>query len=294
MSGLFVPTLVALLATMAVAGVARRLRPAVAAWLIGTALSSVFVTVLASSWVVSLSVLVHEPSTSGVFAWCRTAVGVHGGVPRWIGLPAMALAVWSTVKAVGVARLWRSHRGERRGFVHIVPADAPVAFSQTGKHGGVVVTTGMLGVLVPQERAALLAHERAHLRHRHDRFLVIGSLVDGVPLFRSAVPALRHALERWADEEAATSVGDRATVASAVARAALARHDLGSDGAPLVLSITGANVPWRVEALLAPPIGGPMLWCSSGLGAFGALSVVGAAAVQVHHLAAAFAHLCPA
>lgn len=289
MTSLFLPALVALLATIIVSRVGGRLPPVIAAWLNAATLASMFVTALASSWLVSISFLAHEPLVDDAFGWCRTAFGIRHGVPRWIGTPALAVAAWSTGRGVRVVRTWRQQRGNCAGEVHVVPVAQPMAFAQTGRDGGVVVTSGMLEVLEGEEREALFAHERAHLRHRHDRFLVVGSLAAGVPGLNRAVAALRHALERWADEEAATIVGDRVAVAGAVARAALASHEHQA----AVLSMTGANVPARVEALLAPPAGGLAVQWWSGVGALTVGSVVMAAAVQVHHLAAAFAHLCP-
>ena len=54
------------------------------------------------------------------------------------------------------------------------------------------------------------------------------------PTLRPTARALRHTVERWADEDAADAVADRRTVARALARAALAahahrRHTFGGD-----------------------------------------------------------------
>ncbi|MFH8389402.1 hypothetical protein [Streptomyces sp. NPDC018036] len=71
-------------------------------------------------------------------------------------------------------------------------------------------------------------------------------------MLRPLAAAGGFALERWADEDAATRVGDRAVVARAVGRAALAAsaRPSGTTGA---LAATGGAVPQRVRALLAPP-----------------------------------------
>ncbi|MER0448411.1 M56 family metallopeptidase [Streptomyces sp. Edi4] len=151
--------------------------------------------------------------------------------------------------------LWLAARREYRalptgGELAVVDDPLPQAFALPGSPGRVVVSSGMLRALSPAERAALLAHERAHLRHRHHVFLLTLRLASALnPLLRPVARAGNFAVERWADEEAGTLVGDRSLVARAVARAALAakrapRHSLAATGGP---------VPQRVRALLAPP-----------------------------------------
>jgi hypothetical protein len=133
----------------------------------------------------------------------------------------------------------------------VLDDDAPIAFALPGKPGRVVVSRGMLRCLGDRERAALLAHERAHLRGRHHLFQGLWRLAAALnPLLRPLAVAGDFVLERWADEEAAARVGDRTVVAHAVGRAALA-----STGAPrpAALAATGGVVPQRVRALLAPP-----------------------------------------
>ncbi|MFJ2651595.1 M56 family metallopeptidase [Streptomyces sp. NPDC087420] len=99
----------------------------------------------------------------------------------------------------------------------------PVAFALPGAPGRVVVSSTMLRALTADERRALLAHERAHLRHRHHVFLLVTQLTAAVnPLMRPVADGGGFALERRADEDAGTVVGDPPLVARAVARAALA------------------------------------------------------------------------
>ncbi|MET7730273.1 M56 family metallopeptidase [Streptomyces sp. NPDC005402] len=133
----------------------------------------------------------------------------------------------------------------------VLDDDAPIAFALPGKPGRVVVSRGMLRCLSDRERAALLAHERAHLRGRHHLFQGLWRLAAALnPLLRSLVVAGDFVLERWADEEAAARVGDRTVVAHAVGRAALASTGVSR---PAALAATGGVVPQRVRALLAPP-----------------------------------------
>jgi Zn-dependent protease with chaperone function len=133
----------------------------------------------------------------------------------------------------------------------VVDDAAPLAFALPGAPGRIVVSRGMLRCLGDDEREALLAHERAHLRGRHHLFLGLWRLTAALnPLLRPMAAAGGFLLERWADEEAAERVGDRAVVAHAVGRAALA-----AAAAPrsVGLAVTGGEVPQRVRALLGPP-----------------------------------------
>jgi beta-lactamase regulating signal transducer with metallopeptidase domain len=136
------------------------------------------------------------------------------------------------------------------GDLAVLDDPVPTAFALPGAPGRVVVSSGMLRALTAEERRALLAHERAHLRHRHHLFLLLFQLTAAVnPLLRPLSRTGAFAVERWADEEAVTVVADRQLVARAVTRAALA-----TTRAPRsALAATSGPVPQRVKALLAPP-----------------------------------------
>lgn len=91
-----------------------------------------------------------------------------------------------------------------------LPEDVPVAYSVGGRAGAVVATTGVAR-LDPAARSAILAHERAHLRGRHHRLVllveVLARALPFVPLFRAAPPAVRVLVELAADATAARSCG---------------------------------------------------------------------------------------
>ncbi|MER7751793.1 M56 family metallopeptidase [Kitasatospora sp. NPDC097643] len=124
-----------------------------------------------------------------------------------------------------------------------------------GEPGRIVVTSGMLRALTGPERAALLAHERAHLTARHHLFLAVAEHAAHLhPALRPLRAPLGYHLERWADEVAAARVGDRATTARAVGRAALAASRSPWPARPrLVAAAHSGPVPRRVAALLQPP-----------------------------------------
>jgi Zn-dependent protease with chaperone function len=137
------------------------------------------------------------------------------------------------------------------GDLVLIDDDVPTAYSVAGLRGRIVVSRSMLAVLSAGERRALIAHEESHLRHRHCLFLQLAEVaVAANPMLRPVTPAIRRGIERWADEDAATAVGDRPLVARALARASLA-----AAGRPVLrsgLAIADDRVTERVQFLLAP------------------------------------------
>lgn len=133
----------------------------------------------------------------------------------------------------------------------IVDDAIPDAYAVAGLRGHVVVTTSMLRLLPAAERRALLAHEAAHVRHRHHLYVQAVRLAACVnPMLRPSVAAVTLAVERWADEDAAAAVRDRRVVARSLARAALGRR--AATAAPTVLAAADHQVGDRVRFLLAP------------------------------------------
>ena len=188
-----------------------------------------------------------------------------------LGLGAAAAAAVTWLLAAALRTLARSGRnlysawidtramnphGER---VVIVDDALPTAFAVTGYPGQVVVTTGMLGALEPDEQAALLAHEDAHLRHNHQLYIQLAQLAAAAnPLLRPLTGVIQTATERWADEEAAAAVGDRQLVARAMARAALASHRHQPRLVPAVSAAAGSatesQLAARIHGLMSPQV----------------------------------------
>lgn len=137
----------------------------------------------------------------------------------------------------------------------VLPDASPYAYALPGSPGRVVVSTGMLDGLAEDEREALVAHERAHLVHRHHRYLLATQLAANVnPFLRPLQEAVAFSAERWADEDSAQAVGDRRITARAVARAALVARPVPSPGFAAFAAPAPAPgpVPRRVAALLGP------------------------------------------
>ncbi|MFI9386999.1 M56 family metallopeptidase [Kutzneria sp. NPDC052558] len=262
-----------------------RLPPAIAACVLtaGSLLvagSTGFVlAVLALTW------LGQAPAIAWFAEWSPSELDVVSPVPEFIAVGCFAL-----LSAAGLRLLVRTIRCGRalvdvrrlhRGWsstVIIVDSDRPDAFATPSPGGRIVVTSALMAALAPEERRVVIAHERAHLRHRHAWLLVLADLAEAAnPLLRPTVAVIRHAVERWADEDAARQVGDRRLVARTIARVALLRHDVGSH--PLTPAATGGQVPQRVRALLSPPPG-PRPWLAAVVLVLLAGSVVATCAVE--------------
>jgi Zn-dependent protease with chaperone function len=290
---LVVPAVLGIIVILVSGRLQRRLRPSHAATTYSLLAAAAALTVSAIVMVVAVIFVAGLPFVAKLVPWCRAVAEGHV-VPVWMGIGT------SVAAAAMVASLVRAIRreGQQRGLVSggeaflVLPIDQPTAFAVPGDPGCVVVSSGMLRALDPDERRVLLAHERAHLHHRHHRYLrVAGISAALVPALKPLSARVRFAAERWADEEAVVAVGDRRLVARAICQAALAQ-----DAYPAMpLAMAGLGVPARVDALLSE-----VSACSraqrAGLAATTAaalLAAFAASSVQLHHLATLAFHLCP-
>jgi Zn-dependent protease with chaperone function len=180
----------------------------------------------------------------------------------------------------------------------VLPSRDLVAFSTAGRPGQVVLSHGLIAALSDQELAAVLRHEVAHVHHRHQRYLLLARAVEHsvglLPLVHGATAALRCALERWADEDAA---GGDATSRACVRAALLRLAELAT--LPEVAAFTTpGTVAERLDALHADPTGGPtvsrraLLYGPAGLLLLTATVTLGGILAQVSILHA-LAGLCP-
>lgn len=128
------------------------------------------------------------------------------------------------VDLVGRSQPWaRAHAGDG---LRILDVDQPLAYCLPGVRSRVVVSKGTLTTLEDNEIAAILTHERAHLRARHDLVLEMFTAVHAAfPRFvrsGSALHAVRLLVEMLADDAAVRIAGPtplaRALVACAAGR----------------------------------------------------------------------------
>jgi beta-lactamase regulating signal transducer with metallopeptidase domain len=147
-------------------------------------------------------------------------------------LAAASLAVLAAAGVLDWRRARRATRDLRNLHASAPPGELIVvrspallahALPAVGRSPGrIVVSDAMLQALNPAERRVMLAHERSHLRHRHDRYRRLARIAARLnPIVSPAVGATDFLLERWADEDAARSVGNRRLTARAIARAAV-------------------------------------------------------------------------
>lgn len=131
----------------------------------------------------------------------------------------------------------------RASELRILDVAQPLAYCLPGVRGRVVVSEGALSTLTDDEVTAILTHERAHLRARHD--LVLEAFIAvyvAFPRFvrsRSALDAVRLLIELLADDAAVRAAGPaplaRALVACASGRAP--RGALAAGGPTTVIRV---------------------------------------------------------
>lgn len=266
----YLPFAASLLLTASGPRLAARIRPATGTRLLLAAASACALTSVLSLTLLAVTLIGRLPLVAAVGAWSGDRL--HHDTPvspitaklAMIALLMLASAVAWTIVRRGRA-LYRTRRacrrlGPRTGRLVVLDRPTIEAFALPGRrkdHGQIVVSTGMLRTLNAAERRVLLAHETAHLNHRHYRHRTWAAIITAAdPLLATLPAAIHHLTERWADEDAAATT-DRSLAARTLARAALAAHDGNRrqyvQGA--VLCFGRGDVPRRVHALLAgaPP-----------------------------------------
>jgi Zn-dependent protease with chaperone function len=157
--------------------------------------------------------------------------------------------------------------GAEEGRVRVVDHDRPLAYCLPGvARSRVVVSAGARSRLAEQELAAVLAHERAHLRARHDlvleAFTVLHEAFPRVVSSRSALREVRLLVEVLADRAARRTHGARPLARALVAladssppTAALGVTDGGTVGDGAIglverVALLGDDRPHRLLAAL--------------------------------------------
>jgi len=293
---IYLPLLIPALAAIAARPVADRLPPAAASWLLtasalGLALaSSVVLGLLALSALIRLPVIdaaghLSRPVVRSADVISVPVAVVAGGVLAAVAAAA-SRALWR--RGAAIAAAYRRARALPGAGEVVVTEDAAAdAYTIPGLPCRIVITQGMLRALPGTEREVLLAHEQAHARNSHYLFTSVARLAAAAnPLLRPVAGEVGYSVERWADEHAAGTTGDRQLAARAIARAALASSAAppARDAALAALGMIGEEsaasrpaasagrrhappshvgrgallrgpgpVPRRVAALLAPP-----------------------------------------
>lgn len=171
------------------------------------------------------------PSQISVWHWLAL-LGTTLLAARLLGV--LAASTWRTVRARRrhrdlldvLATPWPAMPGAR-----VLAHPTPVAYCLPGLQSRLVVSEGALRTLSEPELAAVLTHERTHLRERHDLvvlpFVAWGATAPFVPGMRLAQIAVATLVEMRADDVASAKVGAAhvtgalATVSGSAATAAL-------------------------------------------------------------------------
>jgi Zn-dependent protease with chaperone function len=214
----------------------------------------------------------------GVLAFASSTVAQTGGqtvlteVLRLVALimaaALLALLCWVLAAAgTAVLRTRRRHRALlallARGDPKVPGAlvldyPAAAAYCVPGLRSRIVVSVGTLDLLDQAELAAVLAHERAHVRERHDLVLLpFTALCRAFPRSRLAVQAYQAVallVEMLADDRARHTRQAR-QLATALMRFGVAGAQAPPSGALAAVSAGEGEVVARVARLLEPQPG---------------------------------------
>lgn len=237
-------------------------RLAIAAWL-AAAVSVVASAVLSAlAFAVPADVVGH--GLAGLFEMCAAMLTDGSGVSR-AGVAALLAAaavltrlVWCGVAVLSRTGLERREHAALLGLLGrrdrdlgaiVLDHEERLAYCVPGRHAETVITTGALRSLSDEQVAAVLAHERAHLRGRHHLVLAAAQALDRafprVPVFGAAKVEIARLIELLADDVAARR-HPRVQIAAALVGLATGRAPAFALGAG------GATALVRVRRMLNP------------------------------------------
>jgi len=271
---LYLPLVLPALAGAAARPVAARLEPRQATWLLTAATVALAGCSMAALALLAAYAAARAPVLASLGDYSQHVIRRGDPVSAGLGVAAalalagaaVAVAVMFRSRARALAESYRRAAGMgAAGGVVVVPGPAIEAYALPGLPGRIVVSGRLLDHLDERGRAALIAHERAHLAGRHHLFSAVTHLAAAAnPLLLPVARTVDYTVERWADEHAAAVTGDRRLVAETIGRVALLASPLQRRAAEVALRVTGPRyqrisiawagpVPRRVAALLAAP-----------------------------------------
>lgn len=290
----------------------RRLAPKEWSYLSAAAVAGGLVLVEIGLLLVALPMILRIFGLPALADACERLLGpvlVGGPAAGWVAAVAavvLAVAAWRSVARARALRrrleeeVWLGDR-DRIGTTDIVvlPLGVPFAVALDGAEPCIVVSRELRAVLTGEQLDAVVRHEAAHLAAHHGRLLLLAAVLQDslawlLPPLRASAVALRLAVERWADEQAAAGSSEtRAALRSALVGVAHARTAFPLPG------LTDADaVIARIDALdrspcrprLAAHLATYMPGFLLGVGAAGALGTWASHA----HMLASMAGRCPA
>jgi Zn-dependent protease with chaperone function len=257
----YLPFLFSALFGVAAPLLARRLPPATGTWLLSAGGLLAAAGSAASLALLGFTLVGQSPLLAAKGRWSDSTLRHADPVATPVAVLAlMVLGVLAVRFAVAGARRLTALRDAfclaaslpaSGGELAVIDHPGRQAFAVPGRPGRIVVSSGLLRGLAAGERRAVLAHERAHLAHRHHLHHTIAHLAAAAnPLLYRLPAAVALSTERWADEAAAATCR-RDTVADALLHAALGGTRLLASPA-VVLAAAATEVGARVHALRGP------------------------------------------
>ena len=271
---LYLPLVIPALAGMSARPLAARLEPRQATWLLTSATVALAGCSTAALALLAAYAAARAPFLATLGDYSQQVmrrgdpISAAAGTAAALALTgaAVAVAVMLRSRARALAESYRrAAELEADDGIVVVPGPAIEAYALPGGPGRIVVSGRLLDRLDNRRRAALIAHEQAHLAGRHHLFAVVARLSAAAnPLLLPVARSVEYTVERWADEHAAAVTGDRRLVAETIGQVAL----LATPGRRRLAGITlgiikprtrrvsvawAGPVPRRVAALLTAP-----------------------------------------
>jgi Zn-dependent protease with chaperone function len=209
----YLPLLIPAVAAAAARPLGARLEPSQATWLLTAATVALAACSTAALGLLAVSAAARAPVLALLGDYSQQVLRRGDPVSAVIGISAAVLLTGAAVAVAVLARrraraLAESYRRAARMHtgddVVVVPGPAIEAYALPGWPGQIVVSGRLLATLDDRARAALLAHERAHLSSRHYLFTTVAHLAAAAnPLLLPLARTVDYTVERWADEHAA-------------------------------------------------------------------------------------------
>ncbi len=247
-------------------------RLGVTAWVVAA------VTALAA-WVAAAAILVtgagRNIAHSTALTFCVNTLGPLGrvGLPQpaaAILMVALTVAALAITAVIGIRVAVKLRCIRRTNYRHaaaatligrptehpntvVVTARQPAAYCVGGRLNTIVVTSAAFDALEPTTLAAIVAHERAHLRGRHHHILTfltaLATALPRLPLFAACLRGVTPLLEMCADDAAARIHGPRPLLIG------LSRLTEVSPGPATALGAANTHVLVRATRLVTPARG---------------------------------------
>jgi Zn-dependent protease with chaperone function len=228
--------------------------------------------VLPVSWVAAVVLAILAATTPFTLTWTGSP---HAGTRSMLAgqvvpggqataAAGLLLAAAVALRAAGCVT-WELHRGRRARREHaamvaatgrpghepgvaLLDHDAPAVYCMPRGRYRIVISSGALAALTPEQLDAVLAHERAHLRFRHHLGVALATALarafPRVPLLTQAQSQLAVLAEMAADDTAARRHRPEDLAAALVILA-------NASARPATLAASGPEAMARLQRILA-------------------------------------------